>query len=267
MPMFETIGSSDPLGLWEPAPQPGMVHFGSGDEAASPPPNGPVFRVNLPGRGERAVEAFEASKTRFEQVDAVLGDIPDQLDNLVSQMQARQAAGESVSFDITSPAEKPDPKSVLLNLLNDVSQTQTVSFSAGEQAEPIREPVSRAWQEARASFQDFMEQINREVLHFIWVETTLAGQLVARSQVDWSGDAITLWDEPVSEEQRNLHLRSLEIAARSRNMKLRLFVTVVSGVAKITALMTAGTPILALPAIYQYVMAIVNQNKQMQSIL
>ena len=49
-------------------------------------------------------------------------------------------------------------------------------------------------------------------------------------------------------------------------MKLRLFVTVAGGAAKVTTLMAAGTPVLALPAVYQYVMSIVQQVRQLQSV-
>ncbi len=138
--------------------------------------------------------------------------------------------------------------------------------SVGDESETAREPVSQAWQEARARFDALMEQINREVLHFAWVETKIDGQMIARSEVDWSGDATTLWNETVSEEQKSLHHRALNVAARSRNMKLRLFVTVAGGAAKVTTLMAAGTPVLALPAVYQYVMAIVKQVRQLQSV-
>ena len=266
MPIFESTGTSDPLGLWASAPQSGMVHFGIGDEAASPPPDVPVFRVNLPGSGESAAEAFEASEAYFERVNAALDDVPDRLDTLVSQMQARQAVGASVSFDVPSLEGEPGPEGNLLHLLEDVSKTETVSFSVGDESETAREPVSQAWQEARARFDALMEQINREVLHFAWVETKIDWQMIARSEVDWSGDATTLWNETVSEEQKSLHHRALNVAARSRNMKLRLFVTVAGGAAKVTTLMAAGTPVLALPAVYQYVMAIVKQVRQLQSV-
>ena len=90
--------------------------------------------------------------------------------------------------------------------------------------------------------------------------------MIALSEVDWSGDATTLWVETVSQEQKSLHHRALNVAARSRNMKLRLFVTVAGGAAKVTTLMAAGTPVLALPAVYQYVMSIVKQVRQLQSV-
>jgi hypothetical protein len=266
MPIFETTGTSDPLGLWASAPQPEMVHFGIGDEAASPLPDVPVFRVNLPGSSEAAGEVFETSEAYFERMNAALDNVPERLDTLVSRMQARQAAGDSVSFDVPSLEGEPGPEGDLLHLLDDVSKNEIVSFSVGDESEAAREPVSQAWQDARARFEALMEQINREVLHFAWVETKVDGQMIARSEVDWSGDATTLWVETVSEEQKSLHHRALNIAARSRNMKLRLFVTVAGGAAKVTTLMAAGTPMLALPAVYQYVMAIVKQVRQLQSI-
>ncbi|GAB4492488.1 MAG: hypothetical protein Fur0016_24840 [Anaerolineales bacterium] len=266
MPIFETTETSDPLGLWATTPQPEIVHFGIGDETASPPPDVPVFRVNLPGNTKSAGEAFESGESYFERVNAALDGVPDRLDTLVSQMQARQAAGDSVSFDIASLQSEPGPERDLLLLLEDASKTEIVSFSIRDESETVREPVSQAWQEARARFDALMEQINREVLHFAWVETNVAGQWIARSQVNWSGDTTTLWAEKVSEEQKTLHHRALNMAARSRNLKLRLFVTVASGAAKVTTLVAAGTPVLALPAIYQYVLSILKQVRQLQSV-
>lgn len=273
MPIFETTGTSDPLGLWTSAPQPETVHFGIGDEADSPPPDVPVFRVNLPGNAESAGEAFESSEAYFEQVNAALDEVPDRLDTLVSRMQARQAAGDSISFDVASLEGEPGPEGDLLLLLEDASQAEAanaetgmVHFGIEDSSQVTREPVSQAWRQARARFDALMEQINREVLHFVWVETKVAGQMIARSEVDWSGDATTLWAESVSEEQKSLHHRALNVTARSRNLKLRLFVTVASGAAKVTTLMAAGTPVLALPAVYQYVMAITKQVRQLQSV-
>ncbi len=262
MPIFESTGTSDPLELWTPAPQPEMVHFGIGDEPASPPPDVPVFRVNLPGSGESAGAAFDSSEAYFKQVNAALEDVPARLDALVSRMQARQAAGDSVSFDVASLEGEPGPEGDLLLLLEDASRAETED-SADMVHFGIEEPISQAWQEARGRFDALMEQINREVLRFAWVETKIDRQMIARSEVDWSGDSTTLWVENVSEEQKSLHHRALNIAARSRNMKLRLFVTVAGGAAKVTTLMAAGTPVLALPAVYQYVISIVKQVRQL----
>lgn len=266
MPIFETTGTSDPLGLWATTPQPEMMHFGIGDEAAPPPPDVPVFRVNLPGSSEAAGEVFETSKAYFERVNAALDDVPKRLDTLVSRMQTRQMAGDAVSFDVASLEDEPGPEGDLLRLLEDVSNNEPVSFSVGDESETAREPVSQAWQSAKAQFDALLAQINREVLHFAWVETKMDEQMIARSEVEWSGDATTLWAETASEEQKSLHHRTLNVAARSRNLKLRLFATVASGAAKVTTLMAAGTPVLALPAVYQYVMSIVKQVRQLQSI-
>jgi hypothetical protein len=270
MPIFESTGTSDPLGLWTAAPQTAAVHFGIGDEPDSPPPDVPVFRVNLPGSGESADEAFDNSEDYFERVNAALDDVPARLDDLVSRMQARQAAGESVSFDLASLEAESGPEGDLLLMLDDVSSAESVqgqvSFGLEDVSRGTMEPVSQAWQEAKARFDALMEQINREVLHFAWVETNIAGQMIARSEVNWSGDATTLWVEDVSDEQKSLHHRTLNLAARTRNMKLRLFVTVAGGAAKVTTLMAAGTPVLALPAVYQYVTSIIKQVRQLQTV-
>lgn len=265
-PIFETTGASDPLGLWATTPQPENVHFGIGDEAAPPPPDVPVFRVNLPGNARSADEVFENNETWFKQVNAALEDVPNRLESLMSRMQTRQMAGDAVSFDVARLEDEPGPEGDLLRLLEEVSNSEPVSFSVGDESETAREPVSQAWQSAKAQFDALLAQINREVLHFAWIETKMDGQMIARSEVEWSGDATTLWAETASEEQKSLHHRTLNVAARSRNLKLRLFVTVASGAAKVTTLMSAGMPMLALPAVYQYVLSIIKQVKELRAV-
>ncbi len=270
--IFQTLGTEDPLGLWTSVPAPaqaGMVHFGIGDEESSaPPPDVPVFRVNLPANLAASREALRSSAATFEQVNSALDDVPGRLTDLVARTQERQqkqAAG--VSFDVQSFEPEPGPEGDLLSLLGDADAEAGAEKASGDVHFGIGEPVSEAWLEAKSRFEALLEQINREVLHFAWVETNLGGRLISRTSVDWSGDAHTVWAEGVNAEQMALHQQTLKIVTQTRNMRLRLFVTVASGATKVAGLLaTPGGAVLALPAVYQYVTKIVAQAKQLQSI-
>ncbi|PWH17337.1 MAG: hypothetical protein DDG60_02395 [Anaerolineae bacterium] len=267
MSIFQTIGSlDDPLGLWTPMPQQEMVHFGLQQESSLPAVEAPLFRVNLPENLQAAQQAFERSEANLDQVHTVLQAIPNRLDDLLHQIQARQTTQSTVSFAANSLTVEPGPESALLELLEDISNSQPISFSRGDEPETIQEPLSQAWRKAKTDFESFLEQLEQTVLHFAWVETALAGQVIARSAVDWSGDTITAWAETASAEQKHLHQRALERATRTRHLNLRLFLTVSSGAAKIATLTATGTPILALPAAYQYVITLLKQAREIKNI-
>ncbi len=52
---------------------------------------------------------------------------------------------------------------------------------------------------------------------------------------------------------------ALERIARARHLNLRLLALVLGGAARVAALLTAGTPVLAVPLVYRYVMAVLRQ--------
>ena len=77
----------------------------------------------------------------------------------------------------------------------------------------------------------------------------------------------TQWQTDITPEQSSLHENSLMTAARTRHLRLRLFVTVATGSIKVASLMVSpGGPVLALPAVFQYVTQIVAQARELQSI-
>jgi hypothetical protein len=275
--IFETIGADDPLGMWTPsvsaaATAPGAVSFSvGGDESDAPQPVVPVFRVNLPADSASAAEAFDASEQYFARVNAALENVPSRLDDLVARTQEQQQKSASdgtgaVSFDVLAfEQQETGPEGDLLALLGDAETEEKIT--SGEVSFGIGEPVSDAFLQAKAGFKALIEQFNREVLHYAWVETNVAGSQVARTVVDWSGDAQTVWAEGVDESQVALHNRTLKIATQTRNMRLRLFTTIAGGAAKMATLIaTPGGAILALPAVYQFVTQVVAQTKQLQSI-
>ncbi len=271
--LFETTGmESDPLGLWIPVASaadsaPGAVSFSAGGDNPSPEALEPVYRVNLPADGASAAQALADSEGNIALLNAALENVPARLDGLVARTQERQrkAATGGVSFDTLS-LEQPEtgPEGDLLALLG---ETPTSLEGGSEVSFGLQETASAAWEQAKVGFDALIQQINREVLHFAWVETNVADALVARTTVGWTGDAQTAFADGADDRQVALHARALRIVTQTRSMRLRLFITIASGATKVSALIaTPAGAVLALPAVYQYVMQIVAQVKQLQSI-
>jgi hypothetical protein len=122
-------------------------------------------------------------------------------------------------------------------------------------------------EQARAQFRALLDQINHEILHYAWVETIRLGSVLARTSVDWSGDAETVWRDGISLQQTSLHIRSLRFATQSRALKIRMAMTITGGAARVAALLTnpAGA-MLALPVVYRYVQQILTQTTELNAL-
>jgi hypothetical protein len=260
--LFEYVDPSgagaDPLGLWS-AP-PAAVSFDIGGAAAAD--EAPVWRANLPADAAAAAETMRRAEAQLAASAQALEGIPNRLDDFVARSRPR---GEgAVSFDTAAFAvEQGTPEAGLLGVMDSVHAAETgqpVSFGVGEMA-------GEAWAQAKVQFQGFMDQVNREVLHFAWVETAVAGELVARTSVDWGGDADTVYSADITPDQLALHGRTLSLAAASRNLKLRMFTTITTGAAKIAILLaTPAGAVMALPAAYKYVNQILGEARQYQEL-
>ena len=288
--LFETTGMDDPLGLWAPAVStaesaPGTVSFstspssfGAGGDQAPPEAAEPLFRANLPADDASAARALTDSEGYILRLNAALEDVPARLDGLVVRTQQRQqqAKASGVSFNTLSFEQyESGPEADLLALLGEAplsspyfprSSAESGGTEGGREVSfGLTETTSAAWQQAKAGLNALIEQVNREALHFAWVETNIADVLIARTTVGWTGDAQTAFTLGVDDRQVILHHRTVRIATQTRNMRLRLFVTIATGAAKVSTLMaTPAGAALALPAVYQYVMQIVVQLKQLE---
>jgi hypothetical protein len=262
MPVFEAVGSSDPLGLWEATPR--TVSFGLGDET-SPEAAEPVYRVNLTANVEASNSALAEHLDSFQRMNAALDQIPARLDELVRRTQAGTASG--VSFAVADALPEAGLENELLSLLA-ISDSAALGETAPQGVSfGLIEVAGGVLGQAKEKFEALLTQVNQEVLHFAWVETSIAGQLIARTAVSWDGNATTLCDDTLSSEQTSLHQRTLQVVSRTRNLKLRLLFTVAGGASKMATLLAApGGVVLALPAVYHYVLKILEQVKQIQSI-
>jgi hypothetical protein len=221
----------------------------------------PVFRVNLPADDDSATETFAASEALLGRLHDSLNGVPARLDGLV----ARQRGQGSVSFNAPVPAAESGPEADLLVLLGQADREAGISFSAGEDA--VSSESQAIWEQARTGFARLLEQATHEALHFAWVETNVAGSALARTTVGWTGDAQTVFVDGVGSSQVSLHERSLRIATQTRAIHMRMFITIAAGAVKASALIASPAgAMLALPAVYQYVMQVVAQARELQSV-
>lgn len=254
LPEGEAVGL---VGPWQAAP-PAPVSFEAG--AASPAAEVPVWSVNLPGDEEEAGMALAEAEAEVAAAEAAMDEVPARLEELTSAAPG----GAAVSFDVTSFSVEPDsPEAEMLSLLEHarlLEQGGGVSYGIGDIA-------SQAWEKARDQFRVFVQQLEREVLNLAWVETKVETQLVARTTVGWGGDSNTIWRPELEMTQQDMHRRAVQVAVKSRLLRIRMFSTVTSGAAKLSLLLTtpAGA-VLALPAAWKYVTEILNQVKTYQTL-
>jgi hypothetical protein len=248
----------DPLEIWAAAPQ--LVSFGI--EAGPVPPEDTLYRVNLPAQEAAAHDQFDQNDALFVRVSAALEAVPARLDSL-AQAQSARAAGTSFAL---GDAFVGAAEGELLDLLGDADRQAlratgaALNFGVGEQ-------VSQAWQAARDRFDGLVTQIDHDALHLAWVETNIDERLIARTIVDWNGTARSAWLAEAGPAQTALHQRSLASMTQTRLLRLRLFVTIASGAARLAGLMaTPAGAVLALPAVYQYITRILAQARQLESI-
>lgn len=271
---FEIAGvdAEDPLGLWTAVPE-SAVNFGIEDESAAPPADTPIYRVQLPEDTAAAEAAFREREARMQQSAQALESIPGRLDDLVTRTQARQKLAESqaLHFGIDELGGGEDAaEAELLNLLADVDASATSTPAVGAQVEfgIVDEVINPAIEQAQAQFNTLLEQVNREVLHFAWVETATRVQTLARTSVDWSGDAETVWIDGIGLDQIVLHNRTLRFATHSRALKMRMVMTIAGGAAKVAALMAnpAVGALALLPVVYPYVSRMLTQARELNAL-
>ncbi len=173
---------------------------------------------------------------------------------------AQSHAGNSgVSFDPGEPSvveTLPPPEAGLalaLNALDPARSGDGVSFGLPEMA-------GIDWEELYRRLSTLVDSVNRQILHFAWVETTLDGRLIARTTVNWGGDFMAFWQAGLPPEQRAAHYRSLELALAARLANLRAILTVSQIAAKIAlAAATPLGPLQAMSLAWQFVNTLIMQ--------
>ncbi len=258
---------ADPFGLWStvvappavsPAAQPeGAASFALPAEDQAGEQEGTVWRLDLTSGPAGQAAAQQALDRRAGQVQRIFSGLEQAVPRSQALLNARAAAaGAGVSFAAESPAEAlPGPEAWLAGTLEQISAAGTgadeVSFGLGQNlanlAGTIKQTLTGAppealpvpgWDEMQHNFTQLMDTVNRQLLHFCWVDTTLDGQLAARTSVDWGGDMLTLWKDGLMPEQAAIHRRSLELAMQSRAANIKTVLTVAEVAGKLTLAVT-----------------------------
>jgi len=254
---------ADPFGLWDSPSMAGeeIVSFGLPAGGAGVGDELPAAVWVLPltrDAGGRATGDVELER-RARKVQAINAGLDQASARLAVYLSSRSHLAESVSFS-TSPPALAAPEASLeyaLNTLEPGGEAGQVSFGLGEDlgrlAGRVRDGISSVqsagidWDELRRRLDELVNSVNRQLLHFAWVDTTLDGSLVARTMVNWGSDMATLWQPGLALEQNGAHCRSLQLAMSSRSANLRTVLTVSQIAGKIALAVT--TPLGPLQAL------------------
>lgn len=257
MPLDST--TVDPFGLWQAppaAPEGQAVSFGdlSGAEPEQP---AAVWSLAISGgaAGRRsAQEELRRRDARLRAIQQGLDEAGPRLDRLLAR---RSATGLSFGLEAPGAEPLPQPEQALASILEDWDAGLADSGSTGASfglGEDLSRLVGIDWNALRQRLEAFLDSLNRQILHFVWVDTSLDGRLAARTTVNWSGDLRTLWQVDLRPEQRVIHQQSLEQAMESRRASLRTILTVSKIAGKIVlAVTTPLGPVQALSLAWQFV--------------
>jgi hypothetical protein len=219
----------------------------------------PVWHFDLPADPVGASAHLEERDALIEASQAALEDVPERVDRLVEG--SRLASSGRISFDLESSPALPEPEADLLASLQALNAPLLgVSFGMEDEGRnKLEEAVER--------FDSDMDRLLRQVTNFAWVETQVGDQLLARTIVQWDGDAGTAWRSGLAVKEYQDHQHSLTQALATRNILLHALIVTVQSAAKITALIvTPGGVLLALPLAWKFVNQILSDIEKFQNL-
>jgi hypothetical protein len=230
----------DVLGLWATVP----VSSADGVAFATPTILGgaAVWRDNLPADSRQAHADLDRREAKLHATEKALVVAADRLNRFV----ARQASGQV--FDPSAAAGTlAQPEAELLGALSQLRERRpSASFGLGEH-------LAGGWVQATQQFQVIVDQLQRFVAYYAWVETRVQDQLLAKTIVGWTGDVDITWRAELGAEQVQLHQRTLALALQSRDTLMRTFVMATQFAIKLSIFLSMpGGVILALPAAWQF---------------
>lgn len=230
--------AEDPFGLWQPVDlrEPGAESFSvPGDGEAPARAGGLAWSLDLRSDVDGSVDAGEQLMQRERQVQAIeegLGQAVIRAERTLARHRAA-AQGQAVSFSVDEPEAELD---LALALAQIDPGERPASFDVSFGVLPAVD-----WGELKRRFDAFMEGINRQVLHYAWVETKLDGAAVAQTSVRWGGDLNTFLLPGLGPQIAAAHTQSMTLALASRAANLRAAITVMQIAAKIA--LVVSTPI------------------------
>jgi hypothetical protein len=94
---------------------------------------------------------------------------------------------------------------------------------------------------------DAIDALWRKTAHHAWVETEAGGRVAAQSVIAYSGDAHTVWIEPIQPGVETRHQAAVSDAIARRHRTLRLISVALRVLTTIAAV--SSNPVLAIPAL------------------
>jgi hypothetical protein len=241
--LLDTTTAAAPPGVfsrWEAAPDEPL--------SFSAPDDIPVWSVNV------SADLTQATA----QLEAELAQVTGATDGL-SVAEARLAAlvenapGAGLSFD-SSATPMPPAERELLATLEQLRAGEPGSVSFG-----LR-PDGAALAEAEEKFKNVLARLTQSLAYYAFVETKIEGHMLCRTTLNWSSDAQTVWQRGLPEEQSDLHRRTLELAVQSRAALMRTVALTAQSALKISTLLALpGGALLALPAAWKFINAVLSE--------
>jgi len=236
------------LSLWKIAGDQDAAEFSFSLQAESLPAAS-LWQMDLSADPGVAAEQLARTERQLLATQNALAVVPIRLERFVNNIATSQnqpASFSSPAGGVEGDASLSPAEEELLRWLETTDPGQ-VSFGLG--ALHV-EDITQAGQQ----FRQMVENLTNSLVHLAWVETKLAGRLLARTIVGWTGDTETIWGIDTPPSDQLLHQRSLKLALASRITMLRLFIVVTQGAAKLSALIaTPGGALLAMPAAWKFI--------------
>lgn len=233
-------GAADLFGLWNfsPAPRAAASFAVDGGAGVAEADNADslVWRVELPPDYGLAVTQLLAGEERLSASERALTLAAEELAGAAASpwpAAASRYEGEAAELD------------ALLGLMK--ADRRAANFD-------LRYGLAESWESANQQFMEFLEGVQRMIVHYAFVETAVGGTLLSRTVVSWTGDAATVWRATPAAPLLALHERSLALALKSREALLRTFIVVAKGAAAISV---GG--VLALPVVWRYVREVMGE--------
>ncbi len=231
----------DVLGLWDIVPA--ATSFAPDSEQTE----SLRWWVNLPANLQAAMMAVDGQLLLLHQEGYTLNQ-----QALQRFEAALYAVGKSASFapDIAQPERE------LVTWLQ---------MMGGGQSLWPGEDLLKDWWETAKQTRAFIEQVQRSLAYYAWVETSVAGEYLGRTAIHWQGDVTTEWRAGLGTQQVMLHQRVVTLAIESRTTWVRVFLMAIRGAVMLSAALgTPGGMLLSLPMAIKFICQMLAELRQDQ---
>ncbi len=254
---FAVDETVDPFGVWEATAPAGKA----------PSPEGLVWRAELPDAAV-GLDAVLARTEALRRGEGYLSQADVELQTMLKGIKplAAQDFGSAAAYDFAvPPTEDFHPqKQALRDMLSGLAGLDAPHMSGAVAFGPAdvlpAEAERRSFQEAYRRWLAFVEQVKQLTSLSSRVETSIAGELVGLTCVDWTGDFETLWLPGTATDRWEVHRRNVNLVLASRLALLRVISIVTTGAGSLIAKAIAlppGAQVLLIPAAVRFIFDVV----------